>query len=1464
MKTHLLITRWIGRSVALLSFSFFMLSSVQAQECACKQGVNVALGSNGQATVTPAMMLASNSTCAGTHVVTVMKTPNGQPIPGSPVVNCTHVGQTLYAKVSNGSNSCWGSILVMDELAPVITPQPGITRISCVAMTNFTPIVTDNCPGAEAVLVNESIMINLCQPGNGLATDVLKRITRTYRATDNAGNVSPDVVFVFDVTVIDDLGDIDMPQNYSIMNNTALDCAGPWAKIPAGKPYAGNPSPTQIGLLSGTGVPSINGSALYPEGNEHCNISVGFTDVVLSTPDCVVKIVRTWQVLEWSCANRSIAPHSQLIEITDTQAPALTVPANITVSTTNHVCEASVVIPPVSFTDNCSLAGDITVDVVYPGGFIDNKNGGLVSLPVGDHAVTYIVYDKCHNSSTGSMIISVRDHTPPVAICDEYTTVTLNQEGEAYVPASVLDDGSYDECSPVKMLVRRMNNTNCGTCDLPEFPGFHYMGEYGSGADKRYYYLSQHTSTPEVAFKMAKAMGGNVVTIDSPAKDAWLWSRFLALVPNAFLDWTNMIIGLNDLNRDGIYTWQSGSTSTYRNWNAGVPVNAPSPYVVKYHDALGRWFDYSPAYAAKYVVEITDPCSWSNAVDFCCLDVPNEQMVSFRAIDAAGNFNDCMVSVRIQDKIGPTLTCPPNMERNCDFAFTTDDLVTPFGWPVAVDNCEQLTIEEINVQNTLNSCRIGSIVRNFEVTDAGGRSATCTQTITFDPVSPFTQAGITWPLDYMNLEGCADPKNPAFTPDVLGRPTFADGACALVGADFEDKVFSFNNGAGPACFKILRYWTVIDWCQPITTPSGTSYATWTHTQTIVVNDNVAPTIAALEPQVTACTYDAACLEGHIELGATATDNCTQTLAHSWKIDANNDGTFEPSLQYTGVGGSIDASGIFPVGTHKIVYSFEDKCGNVTSREQLFTIVNCKTPTAICHNGLSVNLTPMDTDNDGNIDTGMATVDVNKFNKGSQQACGIDNLLFSFEPITIVNGNPVLVQDILFDCNDIGDQPIQMYVGIMVAPGQINQSFCSTFIEVQDNLGACEGRLIGGNISGRIATSTSETVEAVEVSLGGSELKFNTEESGFYAFANLPLGFDYKVNPKKDDDVLNGISTLDLVIIQRHILDIEGLQSPYKLIAADVNKDQAINSLDLVELRKVILGTQLKFNGNTSWRFIDGQYKFIDPLFAHTENFVESTEILNFSKDMAVDFVAVKTGDVNESVVANASTQKNTNSRSIINLTTPQQKVKTGDLVTIPVHMTQEMNLTGMQFTIHFDASTLELVQINHGMTSDDNFGFTNLSDGDITFSWNDASGFSFRKDDLLTSLVFRAKRDGNVTDMFEINSSLLKAESYDNQNNVFGLSWKTENVQPAFVVHQNIPNPFSQTTTISFELPEAGNVVCSVRDMGGKMIKEISQYFDAGTQSIAINKSELPSSGVYYYTVQTGNYRETKMMVVIE
>jgi hypothetical protein len=85
-----------------------------------------------------------------------------------------------------------------------------------------------------------------------------------------------------------------------------------------------------------------------------------------------------------------------------------------------------------------------------------------------------------------------------------------------------------------------------------------------------------------------------------------------------------------------------------------------------------------------------------------------------------------------------------------------------------------------------------------------------------------------------------------------------------------------------------------------------------------------------------------------------------------------------------------------------------------------------------------------------------------------------------------------------------------------------------------------------------------------------------------------------------------------------------------------------------------------------------------------------------------------------------------------------------------------------------------------------------------------------------------------------------------------------------FTLSQNYPNPFNPTTTISFSLPSKSFVTLKVFDALGREVSTlVSQELTAGNYSQQWNAGNLPS-GMYFYRLQTGNYSETRKIVLLK
>ena len=80
---------------------------------------------------------------------------------------------------------------------------------------------------------------------------------------------------------------------------------------------------------------------------------------------------------------------------------------------------------------------------------------------------------------------------------------------------------------------------------------------------------------------------------------------------------------------------------------------------------------------------------------------------------------------------------------------------------------------------------------------------------------------------------------------------------------------------------------------------------------------------------------------------------------------------------------------------------------------------------------------------------------------------------------------------------------------------------------------------------------------------------------------------------------------------------------------------------------------------------------------------------------------------------------------------------------------------------------------------------------------------------------------------------------------------------------QNFPNPFNPVTTISYVLPKSGLVTLKVFDILGKEVADLeSEFKETGNYSVTFNASELPS-GIYFYTLTSGNFMATKKLILL-
>jgi len=1243
------------------------------------------------------------------------------------------------------------------------------------------PTVEDNC-GATLTWTQT------VTDGPYCGTYIVKRV---YTATDVSGMTATCTSDYFFKGI--DLSNMEWPSNWDGLpeHNPMLECNSGYfvdAK--------GNPHPAYTGAPSGY--------------NDACGtIEVFYNDQVYNLV-CGTKILRTWTVVD-DCTG-GVYEHIQVIRITDNTAPTFMAQEDLRFKTKAYECNSDFEVPTIMhLADNCdayprwyvtTTAGVLVGDDNY-NGFVDwNETWTVLNVPMGTYEICYHAIDNCGNTSEACANITVFDGVAPIAVCEQFKQVSITSMGNSKVYAGSFDSGSFDNCNPVHFKVLRVN-------DALEYDG---GCEVLNGDDK--------LSTP------------------------------------------------------------------------------------RYQDANDNWKNNEVWY--------------DDDVFFCCDDVDQSVMVSFRVFDVDpgagpidpkryapdkndlhGHYNDCWSMVKVECKIPPSLTCPP-VYVNCEESL--DPEINPSILPQIVSVCGYET--SYTDKRDLGVCG-AKITRTWAVTGCG-RTVKCKQKITVTATDDFDPCTIKFPKD-VRADCSKELKDGK-------EPIWDENPCNVVTAEvIHEDTFTFVDGA---CYKIVREWAVIDWCvyeantgaeDNVDVISGTKLncaalvndGYYRYTQILMVTDFIPPTIS-LEDQCIATTD---CYAYDVELEASATDSCNVEQKFNWKYIVTNMDTWE-TVQYsynytpqplTGrkgkrskdnldktTTGEILVLDALPIGNYRVTWTVGDGCGNATSMNQYFEVADKKAPTPIM---VDIATAVME--------SGMVELKARTFDKGGCDfGClsSVDNctpksgLYFTFSDkvphlwenqlkwakqwakygryfFNPLNGEistesayfagtadawlpaqrtSQRVYSCAFSFENNESKTIQVYV---FDKFDDSTDKCDDgnfdFANVVVNFNHCDGD-VNPLVSGMVTVlGSDETYTGMTMLASGTETRsVNTTDNGYEL--NLSAG-EYTISGSSDENFLQGVTTLDIVLIQKHLLGLKKITDGNKLLAADASGDGSISARDLLEIRKVILGSKGRFT-NSSWIAVDENYQ---------------TEILKDvqSNISNLDFNAVKIGDVNNDVI-------DYRSASSMNLMLDDMSMTSGEKVEVPFYAKDFTNVSGAQMTMNLSGVNVE--DIKSGSLQVNSSNINVLSDN-LVMSWNNATGVSIADGEVLFTLTLRATSDVRLSNSLKITDKVVRSEVYTGSDlSISNISLEYRNADTSYTLYQNEPNPFTEKTVIGFDLAETSAYTLTVYDVTGKTVKVINETGVAGYNTVTLNKEEVNVSGVLYYKLESGDYTATKKMIMIK
>ncbi len=395
------------------------------------------------------------------------------------------------------------------------------------------------------------------------------------------------------------------------------------------------------------------------------------------------------------------------------------------------------------------------------------------------------------------------------------------------------------------------------------------------------------------------------------------------------------------------------------------------------------------------------------------------------------------------------------------------------------------------------------------------------------------------------------------------------------------------------------------------------------------------------------------------------------------------------------------------------------------------------------------------------------------------------------------------------------------------------------------------------VSGWIQNEEGEPINQTTVYCSDGQ-EVTTMEDGYYHFADLPVSTDITITPYKNVDSRNGVNVADMVLIQGHILG-TFFNSPYKIIAADVNNNSSVNVGDLINLQQLVLLQVDTFMNNTSWRFVPADFEFTDPLHPLDEAFPEEktyTSLDSIVED--ANFMAIKVGDVNGS--------SDTDERAFIgqlHVKLATEPVK--NLTELSVKCAGDQDLSGIQLALDYDATAFRFIGIKGGMLA--NVGQVRVMDeaGQLRLVWfddrADAAGISLQEGNDL--FVFRfapiAIKENNEQ-TFKVNTSFaLGATANGDELEVIEVPSSDEVAVPladkarlSFLnTIQVRPNPFATDCALEIMANQKTQIQIEIVSNLGIPVWSSNQELHSGLNVVKIPGVVLPTAGIYHVLVRT-------------
>jgi len=388
------------------------------------------------------------------------------------------------------------------------------------------------------------------------------------------------------------------------------------------------------------------------------------------------------------------------------------------------------------------------------------------------------------------------------------------------------------------------------------------------------------------------------------------------------------------------------------------------------------------------------------------------------------------------------------------------------------------------------------------------------------------------------------------------------------------------------------------------------------------------------------------------------------------------------------------------------------------------------------------------------------------------------------------------------------------------------------------------------ITGQIVSAFGSQIKDAEISISGlnRSVRIMSDIDGKYSFDKATMHQDYMIEAKKDGDILDGLTTRDLIEIQRHILGLRKLDSPYKEIAADINNSGSITTQDLIELRKVLIGSKNTFENNNVWNLVGTSIELIEEDPFTYDSYIE---VVDLPEPMQLaNFTAVKTGDINGDNTIDFGSR----SRSDNSITLNAEITNTKGLTSVAFYIGERLTTSGFQMAIKADEILKGFSAGQIELTSD----MVHIKDGEIRISWNTNSTIDLDVDEPLFELQYSASN--TIIDL----GQSIQPQLYSDRLDVRSINL-SKNVVSTFDGINISPNPTNGLATLKFYSNYKEEVEILLHSVDGRKLFQQNVQTNKGINEIVLDTDnmEIKYSGLSVVQIITpSNTINTKLLIV--